>query len=323
MVHTLTVFADTPNEVNIKEYLNTVLRFGVAIFIFLAGFFFRQNADWSYIKSKLLKVLVPYTIVSIFASALLVYINNWNLSNVKEIIFSYLLGYKFGYYFIPVIIMMYFLGYLFVRTGLLKHINKLLVLATALQFGWLIFDEQIYQRFDLYNKHFLQFQANELIFYLMPLTWLFFFVLGLWYQKKESIEIVKKEKRTINLVLIFTIILLNLQIFMHFGDYTPHGSIIWSLLCTAIILFLVNLNYDGYILKFRRQIEYLSKESYSIFLLNFFFIYGVFEIEKRADVNFPYWAVLILFPVVFLLTIGVIEVVKRIFGSKSVWIIGG
>ncbi len=318
--HVLTNFENTHAEFKIKEYLNTIIRFSVPIFLFLSGVLFRTTADFEYLKKKFLRVLIPYSIVSIPALAFLVWKNNWNFSNLPEIILSYIFGYGFGYYFVFLILFMYILGYLVVKGKLIEKINLILFTSFALQFVWLAFDEFIYAKFGFRDIIIHQFNLNDLVFYLNPLTWSFFFILGFWYQKKENKDFIAKQKAYITTILILVFALYNLRIFFKFGDYTPYGSIIWSVFSTAIILFLTNMNVEKW--KSSKAINYLSINSFGIFLIHYFFIYFLVEIEKSTGINFPYVATLIFFPAIILASIAVISAVKKIGGKKSMWIIG-
>lgn len=319
-IHVFTSFANTSAEIETKEYINTIFRFGTVIFIFLAGFFFRKNADSKYIKDRLKKILIPYTLISIPATAYLIYSQNWDISNWPEIILSYIFGYKFGFYFIFIIVLLTLIGYVLVKTKLIRHTNKLLIIAIIIQFLWLAIDELIYKNFGFYDKYFFQFRLNDLIIARSLFTWGFFFVLGLWYQEQKSKDLISKYKKWFNFGLLASFIILNIQILFNLGDYTPHGSIIWSIFSSLIIIFLLNLNVEK--IKRRAGINYISRISYGIYLVHFFIIYLIFELEKELSIDIPYFTTLLISPVVLFLSIGIVEILRRIFKDKSMWVIG-
>jgi hypothetical protein len=74
-----------------------------------------------------------------------------------------------------------------------------------------------------------------LIFARSIFTWGFFFALGLWYQEQKSKDLISKYKKYLNLGLILSFLILNIQIFLKIGDFTPHGSIIWSIYSSLTI----------------------------------------------------------------------------------------
>lgn len=304
----------------IKEYINTIGRFSVPIFLFLSGLFFRTNGDFKYLKDKVLKVLIPYSIISIPATIFLIWKYKWSFANLPEIIFSYLFGYKFGYFFIFIIILTYIIGFLVTKISLKKNINKFLIISFVLQLAWLAVDELVYKKFNLYDKYFYQFQINELIFYRMPITWFSFFALGLWYQDEKSKQLVKKLKNYIFVALGPSFLLYNARIYFNFGDYTPYGSIIWSVFSTLMILSLLNINTENW--KLKKLIEYISVRSFAIFLIHYFFLYTLVEIERLTSLKFVYAETLIFFPAIFVATLAVISAVKKITGKYSTWIIG-
>jgi membrane-bound acyltransferase YfiQ involved in biofilm formation len=320
MSHIFTTFAVTNFEYGLKEYINTILRFSVVIFIFLAGFFFKDVKDLSYLKTKVLRVLVPYSIVSIFATLFLAWKFSWGVDHIVELALSYLFGYQFGYYFILLIIINYIFGYIFVRTNLIKHINKLLLATFILQSIWLMIDESVYRYFNLSNVNFFQFQLNDFFFYRMPLTWLFFFVLGLWYRTEAAKKLVEKYRAWIFALTAASFIILNLQIYFNTGEYTPYGSIIWSVFSTLITLSIVNLNVEN--IGFKNAINYLSKYSYFIYLIHYFFIYLIIEYARMRGITVPYYLTLVFFPAIMLLSVLITELVKLIFRDKAKAIIG-
>ncbi len=320
--HIFTSFASSPNEVIIKEYINTIFRFAVTLFIFLAGFFFHDDKSFSYLKQKIIRVMTPYTFVSIFAITLLIIRYSWKISDWPKTVLSFILGYGYGYYFIPLIIMIYILGYLFVRWNLFKKKWTLLMLATIAQLTWMAIDEWIYHTFNFYNIHLYQFRLNDLLFYRLPIAWILFFALGIWYKSKENQQLVKRYKRWIWLSLGAVFLINNIQIFYKIGDYTPHGSIIWSVLCSFLALALVTIDYEPKDGLFKKAVVYLSKKSYSIFLVHYFFIYFIFMYQKNHSIDIPYWAVLIVYPYVLFASILVVEAIRKLTGKYSYILIG-
>lgn len=320
--HIFTNFEQTPLEYEIKEYINTLIRFSVPMFLFLAGALSRIEKIGSkrYWLNKIIRVAIPYFIFAIPGLLYPIWKYDWTISNWREILFSLILGFKFGHFYIFVIIMTYFLAYLSYKIKLFRHINLFLILTFIFQIIWLALDETVFLKLRLHDQGFLQFNVQELIFYRNPITWFCFYVLGLWYQETEHQTLIGKYKNPIAITtLILTLLYIVMRLF-NFGDYTPYGSIIWSIYSVGWIFTILNIDIKSP--KFKKFVTYISHRSYTIYLIHYAFIYLFIELSEIYHIKFPYWSNLIIFPFILSISLAFIYLAKRILKGRSPLIIG-
>ena len=90
----------------------------------------------------------------------------------------------------------------------------------------------------------------------------------------------------------------NIMYWHNIGDYTPYGSIIWTVYSIATILFLLTVEVKNK--KVKKAAKYLSSISYQIFFIHYFIIYAFLEYEKKINKSFSYWMA----PVCFICSLG-------------------
>ena len=320
--HVFTKFDKTPLEYVIKEYINTLIRFSVPMFLFLAGALSKTEKIGSkrYWLKKIIRVAIPYFVFAIPGLLYPIWKYAWTASNWREITASLILGYKFGHFYIFIIITTYFLAYLSYKLKLFRHINLFLFISFILQLLWLALDETIFLKFGLHDEGYLQFNVQELIFYRNPFTWFYFYVLGLWYQENKHQKIISKNKVLIAITTLFLTISYILMRLFNYGDYTPYGSIIWSIYSVGWIFTILSINLKN--LKLKQIITYISHRSYTIYLIHYAFIYLLTELSEIYDIKFQYWTNLIFFPLILSISLAIIYVVKRILKGRSPLVIG-
>lgn len=320
--HIFTNFDKTPLEYEIMEYVNTLIRFSVPMFLFLAGALSNTEKVGSkrYWLKKIIRVAIPYLVFAIPGLLYPIWKYGWTTSNWRELIASLTLGYKFGHFYIFVIIMTYFLAYLSYKIKLFRHINLFLILTFIFQIIWLALDETVFLKLRLHDQGFLQFNVQELIFYRNPITWFCFYVLGLWYQETEHQTLIGKYKNPIAITtLILTLLYIVMRLF-NFGDYTPYGSIIWSIYSVGWIFTILNIDIKSS--KIKKIVTYISHRSYTIYLIHYAFIYLILEFSERKSLVLHYWTNLIIFPTILFLTLVIIYILKLILGKTSNILIG-
>lgn len=320
--HVFTKFDQTPLEFEIKEYINTIIRFSVPMFLFLAGVLSRidQAERKKYWFKKSMRVLIPYFVFAIPGLLYPIIKYNWTLDNYREVVASLLLGYKFGHFYIFVIILMYILGFVVHKLKFTNKINVLLLVTFLMQTLWLIFDEAIYKHFNTHANSFLQFNLQELIFFRNPFTWFFFFVLGLWYQQPKYQNFFKKYKYIFGISSVLLLIIIILMRYFNIGDYTPYGSVIWSIFSTVLIFTVLNVKVQND--KIKKVITYLSDRSYSIYLIHYIFLYIFIEAYEKNYLQIRYVSNFFIFIFIFSISLLIIELIKRGIPKYSKLIIG-
>ncbi|KNY24841.1 acyltransferase [Pseudobacteroides cellulosolvens] len=163
---------------NINGYYGLTVRqliaFAVPVFVFISGYWMGKkeiettNQYFEFIKKRLSKILVPYIIWSIIAIAFKMLMGeSFNLVDIIKIfVFAEGMG---PFYFIIVIMQLYIL------LPLLKKMSL-----------WLALTINLMSISVLYIMHYNGYEFQS-IRYALPCTmWIFFFVLGIWFNKKNS-----------------------------------------------------------------------------------------------------------------------------------------
>ncbi len=306
--HILTRFNRTQTDFLIKEYINTIARTSVPIFLFLSGYFFKK-VDLKKLLKKLKKILIPYFFASIVSTFLLIEQFHWHILS-KQTFLSILFGYQFGQYFVFIIVYIYILGFL-LKKLLRKTLFILFIFLTHI--FYLQIDECLFLHFRLHEKYFYQFQTGDFLFYRNPFTWFFFFAFGFFLRENKKLDkFFKQNKKTINILFLFIFIFYSIQYFyfpLKTIEYTPYGSILWSIFSLLNILYLKYLDIKPS-KKIKKIIIYLSKNSYYLFLIHLFFLFKIEQFLKNKQV--PYAFSIIILLIDLFLTIGTIEILKKI-----------
>jgi peptidoglycan/LPS O-acetylase OafA/YrhL len=127
-----------------EKFVENLIRGGTDIFMFISGFMFYHiyfhNFDYrGFVRKKISKVLIPYLIMSTPAIIYIIFFKNRGLHNlhgvnewVTSILFYYMTGNTIdGYWYIPVIMIIFLLSPIFIMFIRLKVGIKIFVLITT------------------------------------------------------------------------------------------------------------------------------------------------------------------------------------------------
>jgi surface polysaccharide O-acyltransferase-like enzyme len=281
-IHCIGQFAAVSPNPAAWRFADLMLRPAVPIFLFVSGCLYARPANWAYLKQRLSRVLLPYSL-AFCASILVIYQFNLGelLSDLIKLPAFFLFGKGFGHYFIFILICSYALLFL---AGKLKFLSGeklkwLLGAALLLHLASMLTSNYIYTKLELANYSFSGEDLQSFFSYRNPLTWLIFVLAGYAYRQRGKLQFLTAKPWLSRLCLVFTISLYVVAYQSKTINYQAYNSLLWSALSFSAISVLLTLPLN-HSTKLQKLFEKLSQGSFTIYLLHFFVIYFYATIAK-------------------------------------------
>ncbi|MFA9560090.1 acyltransferase family protein [Evansella sp. AB-rgal1] len=293
-----TVFSGEPLYF-VFDSINILLYFGTPLFIFISEFLIAYSYKEKKLPDKFMRkrfafLYLPFLFMALFYSIpYMTALDSWSLKLFLNIIIGDYHG-----YFILIIFQFYLLHLLFH-----KHLKKwspkiVLPISFMITFGYLVI-------FNFTTP--LGFSHATYVwdrFYWVPfLGWLFYFTLGFYcgHHYQSFISLLKKYNKTVLVAPIFTSI--SLLLLYHTDLLIVHSSkrIDMLLHTTAICFFLFYIG--SQIKKIPPFLIYISKYSFGIYLLHYFYISVLDFLYQVYPINIGIAYIFILFGVSIYLSI--------------------
>ena len=298
--------------------MNTFTRPCIAIFIFLAGYLFKQrNLDLDYLFRKYQRVLVPYlffallTIVERGRTGTIGYVS----SHLEDILFGIVTGGIRGiYYYIFVIVILYTLAFVVLKN---QWLNARIVPITIGLFVLNLLHGAYYGSIakalalvDLGTGS-VPFYHDRFLFY-----WPFFMFLGILFKRYNWQAIIESRKNTVIWSWIAVFLAYNLLFFLKVDNIYGYNSVIGTFYSIATIAFLLLPNFQ------HSLVTFLSHISYSIYLIHYFFLSFLNELEADLGLELPLWFSLLRFTVILSGSILVYLIGKQLLKRNSTIVLG-
>ena len=289
----------------------------IAVFLFLAGYLFKADADSKYLLRRFERVLIPYLLFSVIALlcqyrlGILSYIVDHPGELVLRIVFANTWP---MYYFVFVILCLYVIAYMLNRVNAGLGASMCLVL---LLFGLNLIHAAYSQQI---NEKLLHLDAQAFTFYKNRslILWLPFFFLGALSRRSDLYGFVDRHKTLLRASWLLVLGTYTGLLLLPLGQVNLSGynSVMGTTYSVATIFFLFTFHFKSAVC------EFLSKISYSIYLSHIFFVYAFVELERRLNAQWPVWFWVISFVVSLAGSLGVYYVAKGLLGSRSRMLVG-
>jgi fucose 4-O-acetylase-like acetyltransferase len=312
VMHSATLYASSPLEKSIGIWLTKNSRPCMAIFFFLAGYFFyRESPDGKYLRGRCKRIIIPYLVFSSlvyfyqYRSGVWVYI----LSHIGKVFFDFMTCNAFGeYWFVFSILFSYLLGYFALAS---KQKDGLLF--GTIFFGIMNLLHAVYYP-DFVNRlpavgpvH----TVVELYNLRLLLSWPFYFFLGLLFRRYNLTNALLRDRNAVIFYWIFLFLIYNAVVLLHIGNIPDYCSVVETLYSIAMIMGLMLLCPKS------KYISIVGQMSYTIYLAHLFFVFGLRNIGWRLDIIWPYWFFVVSFIVSLLGPVLICLLGKKVLGRKS------
>lgn len=311
-------YTNTDTELLISAWLTTFTRPCIAIFIFLAGYLFRQsNLNIDYLFRKYQRVLVPYlvfcllTILERGRTGTIGYIG----SNLDDILLGIVTCDIRGiYYYIFVIVILYTMAYIVLSN---QWLNDRIVPITI---GFFVLNllhgtyyDSIAETLGLVNADtgIVPLYHDRFLFY-----WPFFMFLGILFKRYNWQQFIDSRKYTVISFWIATFISYNILFFLNVDNIYGYNSVIGTFYSIATIAFLLLSNFQHAVVTF------LSQISYFIYLIHYFFLSILDEITNDLGLELPFWFSIIRFTIMLTGSILCYLIGKQLLKRNSVIVMG-
>ncbi len=270
------------------ELLNYFGTIGVPIFMILSGYLFEKNKKnfAEFWKKKLVSIVIPW----IFCETLLwlyIVVRKGGASFLKWLLF--ILGYNHSTYYLSVLFILYILFWGKIKNWKL-YIMFALSIFSIVSTGWHIGINYMNSLFGT--------------FYLNPLNWVSFFVVGIIISKKNLlIKYAEWCSQWMVLLIVlsstyFTIMVNKGEVIYYFSKYALFAHMINVSFVMGIGYFF--LRYDK-----KKVLIFIGEISFSIYLLHQFITGAVIQITSKINSFFiifmrPYIVLIIILPIVFI-----------------------
>ncbi|MBU9712809.1 acyltransferase family protein [Evansella tamaricis] len=292
----------------VLDSLNMLLYFGTPMFIFISEFLIaysynNKNLPSNFLKKRLKFLFLPFIIMGIFYSLpyILTSVEFWS----TKVLMNIFIGDYHGY-FILIIFQFYLLHVLFHQK--LKEWNPKIVLSVSLLInvaylavfnftspGDILFGAYIWERF-----------------YWVPfLGWLFYFTLGFYcgHYYHNFVALIKKYRKAVLFSpLVSSLILLFLY---HLEWITVHSSKRMDMILhmTVICFFLFYIATQ--LKKVPDFLVGISRYSFGIYLLHYFFILAIDFVYQQYPVNMGVWYIVVLFAASIALSVASTSILNK------------
>lgn len=296
-------YAYDGNHTVLTNFLNQISRVGTPLFAVLSGFLLYNQALnrgfnlSTFIKSRLVKILLPFIFWSFFYLIYKSYFRNYsfpNFSSKKELLdFMYMFltgGSHYHLYFIVLVIQFYLLFLVIRNVSKLKTIIIMMICSLYLNYTF------VTNKFILGNSYLTKF-INSRAFLL---EWIYYFMLGILFVKlwPKIHEYLIRNNNSRYMILVGGIIL-----FLTIFDYQTHQMIINSnqnllyfINVPIVFLVLVSLYYQLIQINVAivKALIYAGNFSMGIYFLHPFVIYLYqdtlpFDVTAQSWLIFPYF----------------------------------
>jgi len=313
VIHSATRYAGSELERAIGIWFTVVASPCIALFLFVSGALFRQDQDVSYLKHRMKRILCPYLVFSTFA---LIYIYKASLpaivADIKVVLLKILTGGIFNiYYFVFVITCIYIISYLLDKLGFLeKYIISIFLVSLMVNLLHASYFRQLCDYVGVKDKWRNYYYLRTL------LIWFPFYFFGICYRFLKLEKTILEKKILIRVIWAFIFVFYSLLHFMHIDNIAGHNSVIGTTYSLTTILFLLTFNIRN------EDMCFISKISYSMYLSHIFFVYMLKDVSSLLFVKVPFSFSLISFILSFTGSLFVYYIVKLVFKSRSLYIIG-
>jgi surface polysaccharide O-acyltransferase-like enzyme len=311
-------YAHTDTEFWISAWLNTFTRPCIAIFIFLAGYLFRQkNLDLDYLFRKYQRVLVPYlffallTILERGRSGTLGYVSNHFQDILYGIVTCDIRGI---YYYIFVIVILYTLAFIVLKNEWLSdRVVPITLGLFALNLLHGAYYGSIANSLGLVDAStsIVPFYHDRFLFY-----WPFFMFLGILFRRHNWQQVIDSKQHTVLWFWIAIFVSYNVLFFLNVDNIYGYNSVIGTFYSIATIAVLLLSNIHGAVVTF------LSQISYSIYLTHYFFLSLLDGLEVDLGLRMPLWFSIFRFTLILGSSILVYVIGKQLLKRKSVIVLG-
>lgn len=316
VIHSVHQYVNTDNQEIIAGWFSTVTRPTIAMFLFSSGYFFRVNPTFPYLVDRYKRVLAPYLVFSFLAilyQQRIIRAAGYIIANWDSVLTDLLFGNTWGiYWFIPLIIFIYTLGFLLLRSRLGQHLPFLVLifLVTNLMHG--VYYQPLIEHYCIENTRIIWYYS-----YRFFISWPFFFFLGMATHQYQELLVADRYKKLILIIWIFAFLMVNLLYFTDIGLTDMYNSIIGTIysLATISLIFLINVE--------NKVVTFISKLSYLIYLAHYFFVCFLKAITTTIlGIECPFWFWLVSFTFSLAGPIILYVFAKKVFREKSLLWIG-
>ncbi|WP_078595888.1 acyltransferase family protein [Evansella clarkii] len=292
---------EDPNMIHTVSYLIYMSTlFGVPVFVYITEFLLSKNypnrVPQDFLKKRAKILLFPYLFMSIVYAFL--NLESWTLQSFSiRILENVFLG-KSPLYFILIIFQFYLLHMLFSKYLYRFSARRVLTVAFLVNFLYL----SIFNFVGISDSSLANYIWNT-GYWLPFIGWIFYFVLGFYSAKNyKYIEKVMRSNRLLLLIglLLLTIISLGVMLLMNrlfLLDY--NSKRVGMLLYAPSIIFLITF-FSTRFNKVPKLVMIISDYSFSIFLLNWFYLTLLSYIKPPPVLNILSYSILMFIFTIFL-----------------------
>lgn len=300
---------------------NQSMRYTVPLFIIISGFLLfysdvsKDKVDFKgFLTKRFKKVLIPYIIWSVIY---VIYANRHNISALWPITgtfaLSFLRNLLFGnaalhLYFVVIILQLYLI-YIPLRSLLLKYPKTILVISFVIT---LIFQTSIY----LSQLKLLVLPRTPFPYFIMFSSWLFYFVFGMYGAHTLGKWCIRLQKKAVLMAILsaasFIILLADSMLTSTFESSIKPSIMLYTVSC-GLFLYAVSCRFKDNRSTAVKLLDWISAQSYAIYLSHMLVLSLVFSLWKIAGLNGllrPSIEMILLFLIILICTLFLVYLVS-------------
>lgn len=297
----------------IADWLGTFTRPCIAIFLFVAGYFFTRNTSRAQMFLRLKRILIPYLLFSVLAflyQTRVIHALETFLAQPGLVLRDLLIGNTWGiYWFIPVILTNSLLGWWLIRD------NRPSLIWITLAFFVINLIHTAYFDRIVALAGIADDPGLWLYSYRFYVSWPFYFFFGALAHQYQLVRVFRTNRKAV--VLLWLLVFVTYNLLFAFGVVQPGGynSVIDTLASLSAIAALCTLQVNVPLFSF------IGETSYTIYLFHFFLFSITRRLSTLVSAQPPYWFSLVIFTVTMSGSVAFCWLSKRLLGRHArVWL---